>query len=214
MPISKEEMQLHTDLSENLALCLHCEHLSIAETKSCSVCGNALHQRKKDSYNRTLALTLAAFCFLFPTNYFPIMKTVSITTYENSTIIDGIFYFFEHGEFFVGTVILTASVFVPAFKIFTLFFLLHSVKTKSKWKRLQKNQLYTFIHLVGKWSMLDIFVMGMMIALVSFSGLAVVTIGYAALSFTIMIVLTLFAADSFDERLLWDTEIKDTNDNR
>ncbi len=154
--------------------------------------------------SRTLALTIAALTFFIPANIFPIMKTVSLVGYENSTIIDGIFYFFEHGEYFVGSVIFIASVFVPVLKLLVLLFLMHSVYTGSTWKRVEKNRLYTMIHVIGKWSMVDIFVIGMMISMVHFGDLAEVTTGLAASSFATMVVLTLFATESFDTRLLWD----------
>jgi len=132
------------------------------------------------------------------------MKTETMTFYENSTIVDGIFYFFEHGEYFVGTVIFMASVFVPLVKLLVLIFLLYSVKMGSKWRRVDKNQLYTTIYIIGRWSMLDIFVMGIMISMVHFGDIAMVTLGWASLSFATMVVLTMFATESFDTRLLWD----------
>lgn len=195
---------MQTDLSTDNVLCLHCEHISKMELKICPVCNEELHQRKIDSFNRTLYLTLAAFIFYIPSNYFTIMKTVSLTTYEDNTIIGGIFYFFVHGEYFVGTVIFMASVFIPIVKLLILFFLLYSIKTGSSWRLIDKNRLFYTIYIIGRWSMLDIFVMGLMISLVHFEGLAVVTLGWASLSFAIMVILTMFATSNFDIRLLWD----------
>ena len=199
---------MQTDLSTGNALCLHCLHVSSADLEICPICDEKLHQRKVNSLNRTFYLTLAALIFYIPSNYFPIMKTVSISAYENSTIIGGILYFFEHGEYFVGTVIFMASVFIPIVKLIILMFLLYSVKTGSRWRLIDKNNLYTTIYLIGRWSMLDIFVMGMMISLVHFGDLAMVTLGWASVSFAIMVVLTMFATDSFDTRLLWDEKTK------
>ena len=195
---------MQTDLSSSKALCLHCENVCDANLQRCPVCDEDVHQRKPNSFNRTFYLTLAALIFFIPANYFNIMKTVSITTYENSTIIGGIFYFFVHGEYFVGTVIFMASVFVPIVKLIILMFLLYSVKTGSSWKLIDKNKLFNMISIIGRWSMLDIFVMGLMISMVHFEGLAVVTLGWASLSFAIMVILTMFATTSFDTRLLWD----------
>jgi len=195
---------MHNDLSTNNILCLHCENVSSADLKKCPVCSEELHQRKTNSFNRTFFFTLAAIIFYIPSNYFPIMKTVSITTYENSTIIEGIFYFYQHGEYFVGTVIFMASVFVPLVKLIILLFLLYSVKTGSTWRLIDKNKLFKTIYIIGRWSMLDIFVMGMMISLVHFGDLAMVTLGWASASFATMVILTMFATESFDTRLLWD----------
>jgi len=197
-----------TDITMHQSLCMHCKHISSAEHSICPVCDEPLHQRKVNSIARTWAYLLAAICFFVPANFYPIMKTVSLTTYENNTIIDGILYFYEHGELFVGSVIFVASIFVPVFKLLVLFFLLYSVHKGSKWKLVEKNRLYATIHSIGKWSMLDIFVIGLMITLVQFGGFAVVTTGYAAISFATMVVLTTLATESFDTRLLWDE--KDT----
>ena len=199
---------MRNDIDLNLALCLHCRHISPATTHSCPVCDEPLHQRKPNAFKRTLSLTLASLFFFIPANIFPIMKTVSLTTYENNTIIDGIFYFFEHSEYFVGIVIFLASVFVPIFKIIVLLTLLYSVHTRSTWRLVDKVRFYRIIHLIGKWSMLDIFVIGLMISMVQFGELAQVTTGLAAISFCAMVLLTMFATESFDTRLLWD---KDTN---
>lgn len=199
---------MHTDISMQKALCLNCKHVSSSNLKTCPVCDEPLHQRKVNSIARTWALSIAATCFFIPANYFPIMKTVSLTTYENSTIIDGVFYFFKHGEFFVGSVIFIASVFVPLLKLFVLFYLLLSLKMGSRWKLGDKNGLYKLIHVIGKWSMLDIFVIGLMISLVHFGDFGEVTTGYAAISFATMVLLTMFATESFDTRLLWDENIQ------
>jgi paraquat-inducible protein A len=196
--------KLPTDINTGHVLCLNCQHVSPLNTSLCPVCDKTLHQRKLNSFNRTFYLTLAALILYIPSNYFTIMKTVSITTYENSTILGGIFYFFQHGEYFVGTVIFMASVFVPLAKLIILMFLLYSVKTGSYWRLVDKNRLHTVISLIGRWSMLDIFVMGMMISLVHFGDLATVTLGWASVSFATMVMITMFATESFDTRLLWD----------
>ena len=199
----------HTDISMNKALCLHCEHISSSDLEECPVCAEPLHQRREDAYARTLALSIAAFFFFIPANFYPIMKTVSFVEYQNSTIMEGIYYFLDHGEYFVGSVIFMASVFVPILKLVILFYLLISIKIGSRWKRSQKKNLFKMIQIIGKWSMLDIFVIGMMISLVQFGKLAEVTTGYAALSFATMVVLTMFATESFDTRLLWDEKEND-----
>ncbi len=198
----------HTDLTMGKAFCLHCKHLSSAQLQVCPVCDEPLRQRKKNSLARTWALSLAALFFFIPANIFPIMKTVSITTYENNTILDGVFYFYRNGEFLVGTVIFIASIFIPVVKLFVLFFLLLSVQNGSRWRLEEKNSLYKAIYLIGRWSMLDIFIIGLMISLVQFEGIAIVTTGYAASSFATMVILTIFATESFDTRLLWDEKGK------
>jgi len=193
-----------TDVKASVSLCLNCNNISSVNMNVCPICGEPLHQRKKNSFQRTLALSIAALFFFIPANYFPIMKTDTITTFENSTILDGIFYFYERGEFFIGTVIFIASVFIPVWKLLVLFYLLYSVHIGSRWKLKDKNKLFKMTSVIGKWSMLDIFVIGLMITLVNFGEIAKVTTGFAAISFATMVVLTMMATDSFDTRLLWD----------
>lgn len=198
-----------TDVKAKVSLCLNCNNISSVNTPVCPICDEPLYQRKYNSFKRTLALSIAALFFFIPANFFPIMKTDTVTTFEDSTILDGIFYFYEHGEFFVGTVILIASVFIPVWKLITLFYLLHSVHSGSRWKLIEKNKLFKMISVIGKWSMLDIFVIGLMISLVQFGELARVSTGYAAISFATMVILTMLATDSFDTRLLWDEKTDD-----
>jgi paraquat-inducible protein A len=201
-----------TDKKAKVSLCLNCNNLSSVKMHVCPICDEPLSQRKENAFTKTLALSIAAICFFIPANIFPIMKTDSITTFENSTILDGIFYFFEHGEFFVGTVIFIASVFIPVWKLVTLFYLLYSVHVGSRWKLIEKNKLFKTIDIIGKWSMLDIFVIGLMISLVQFGELARVTTGFAAISFATMVILTMLATESFDTRLLWDDK-RDKDEN-
>jgi paraquat-inducible protein A len=202
-----------TDVKAKVSLCLNCNNISSVNSTVCPICDEPLHQRKHDSFQKTLALSIAALCFFIPANIFPIMKTDTVTTFENSTILDGIFYFYEHGEFFIGTVIFIASVFIPIWKLLTLFYLLYSVHAGSRWKLKEKNRLFKIIDVIGKWSMLDIFVIGLMITLVQFGELARVSTGFAAISFATMVILTMMATNSFDTRLLWDNENnKDSND--
>lgn len=196
-----------TDVKARVSLCLNCNNISSVNIHVCPICDEPLHQRKKNSFQKTLALSIAALCFFIPANIFPIMKTDTITTFENSTILDGIFYFYERGEFFIGTVIFIASVFIPIYKLLVLFYLLYSVQIGSKWKLNEKNKLFKMIAVIGKWSMLDIFVIGLMITLVNFGEIAQVTTGFAAISFATMVVLTMIATESFDTRLLWDEKI-------
>ncbi len=201
-----------TDIKAKVSLCLNCNNIASVNNKRCPVCNEPLHQRKYNSFQKTLALSIAALCFFIPANIYPIMKTDTVTTFENSTILDGIFYFYEYGEFFVGTVIFIASVFIPVWKLATLFYLLYSVHTGSRWKLREKNSLFKIIDVIGKWSMLDIFVIGLVITLVQFGELARVTTGFAAISFATMVILTMMATDSFDTRLLWDEKSNKDDD--
>lgn len=124
----------------------------------------------------------------------------------SDTIYSGIAYFFLVGEIFIGAVIFFASILIPIFKLLILYYLLLSITFKSRRHSVEKVKIFTMIHKIGKWSMLDIFVIGATLSMVHFDGIIVVHTGIAASAFAIMVLLTMLATESFDTRLLFDVE--------
>ncbi len=178
----------------------------------CPRCGDTLHPRKKNSIDRSWALIVTAVIFTLPANLLPIMSVTSFGQAEGSTIINGIIHFFKEGSYGIGTVILTASVLVPLFKISGLALILVSIHYKwASWLR-HKTLMFRFIEFIGRWSMLDIFVIALLCALVRFGRLSAVNAEPAALYFTAVVLCTMFAAISFDSRLLWDDEVDSGTD--
>jgi paraquat-inducible protein A len=103
-------------------------------------------------------------------------------------------------------VIFVASVFVPLAKLIILTFLLISVQTKSRWRPKDRTRLYRITEVIGRWSMVDIYVVTIMVALVNMGALAAIKAGPAAVFFGAVVVITIFAAMSFDPRLIWDNK--------
>jgi paraquat-inducible protein A len=172
--------------------------------KSCPRCEAAIHQRKQNSLTRTWALVITAAVLSFPANILPIMKVDFLGTTDYSTIMDGIIYFFKEGSYGIGIIILTASIFVPCFKIIGLILILLSIHFRWKtWLR-NKTLLFRAIEFVGRWSMLDIFVIALLQVLVNFGNLTSIETATAATYFTGVVMATMFAAITFDPRLLWD----------
>jgi paraquat-inducible protein A len=170
----------------------------------CPRCYAALHFRKTNSITRTWALLLSSLVFIFPANLLPIMHVEYLGTMEHSTIMDGILYFLDEGDLFIGSVILVASVRVPLFKIIGLTLILLSIHFHWRtWLR-HKATLFRFIRFIGRWSMLDIFVIALMSALVDFGTFSSTEAAPAAIFFTLVVICTMFAAITFDPRLLWD----------
>jgi paraquat-inducible protein A len=163
-----------------------------------------LHQRKPNSLGRTWALIIAAFIFYIPANVLPITIVISLGKPQADTIISGVIYFIHTGMWPIAAVIFIASVFVPLVKLFLLTFLLISVQRKSSWRPKDRTQLYRITEVVGRWSMVDIFVVTILVALVKLGGLASIDAGPAAVYFAAVVVTTMFAAMSFDPRLIWD----------
>jgi paraquat-inducible protein A len=170
----------------------------------CPRCGGELHQRKTNSIARTWALVLAAMVFYIPANVLPMTITSAVGTVSADTIMSGVIYFMQHGSWEIALVIFTASVFVPFLKFIILIYLLLSVQFK--WVRQPKNltRLYRFTEAIGRWSMLDIYVVTILVALVKLGFLANIEAGPAALYFALVVVTTMIAAESFDPRLIWD----------
>lgn len=171
---------------------------------TCPRCGQTLYTRKPDSISRTWALVLAAAVFYIPANIFPIMKVTSLGHIQADTILSGVIYFIKTGMWPIALVIFVASVFIPLLKLFILTFLLISVQVKSRWRPRDRTRLYRMIEAIGRWSMVDIYVVTLMVAIVKIGAIATIEAGSAAVYFAAVVVLTMLAAMSFDPRLIWD----------
>jgi paraquat-inducible protein A len=172
----------------------------------CPRCGARLHPRKPDSIARTWALALAALVFYIPANVLPITTVISLGHAQSDTIMSGVIYFIQSGMWPIALVIFVASVFVPLVKLLILAFLLVSVQRKSGWRQKDRTKLYRITEIIGRWSMVDIFVVTILVALVNMGGLATIHAGPGALFFGAVVVTTMLAAMSFDPRLIWDRE--------
>ncbi|MBC2717319.1 MAG: paraquat-inducible membrane protein A [Desulfobacteraceae bacterium] len=172
---------------------------------TCPRCGETIHSRKPNSISRTWALIIAAFIFYIPANVLPIMTVTSLGTTQPDTILSGVIYFIKTGMWPIALVIFIASVFVPLLKLFILTYLLVSLHIKSTWRPVDRTRLYRITEVVGRWSMVDIYVVTLMVALVKIGAIATIEAGPAAAHFGAVVVITMFAAMSFDPRLIWDS---------
>jgi paraquat-inducible protein A len=185
---------------------LLCERRKRSAARACPRCGAKLHDRKPNSIARTWALVLAAVIFYIPANVLPITTVISLGKAQSDTISSGVIYFLHTGMWPIALVIFLASIFIPLLKLLVLIFLLISVQRKSSWRQQDRTRLYRFVEVIGRWSMVDIFVVTILVALVHLGGLATIHAGPGALFFGAVVVITIFAAMSFDPRLIWDTE--------
>jgi paraquat-inducible protein A len=170
----------------------------------CPRCGAALHARKPDSLARTWALVVAAAICYLPANLLPIMKVTSLGNAQADTILSGVIYLLVHGMWPLALVVFIASVFVPLAKLIILVYLLVSVQRRSQWRPVDRTRLYRLTEAVGRWSMVDIYVVTIMVALVKLGNLATIEAQAGAIFFGAVVVITIFAAMSFDPRLIWD----------
>ncbi|MFH1217105.1 MAG: paraquat-inducible protein A [Pseudomonadota bacterium] len=193
-----------------LLTCHDCHFLagtavSVAHARqTCPRCGATLHQRKPNSLSRTWALVCAAAILYIPANVLPITITSSLGAKQADTIMSGVIYFMQSGSWEIAAVIFIASVFVPLVKLLILTYLLLSVQLRSTWRPRDRTTLYRLTEIAGRWSMVDIYVVTILVAMVKLGAVANVEAGPAAGYFAAVVVITIYASESFDPRLIWD----------
>jgi paraquat-inducible protein A len=178
----------------------------------CGRCGSLLHFRKPHSIARTWALLIASYVLFVPANVLPIMHTSSLFGAQSDTILSGVVYLWTSGSWHLAGIVFIASILVPGAKLVALTFLVISVQLRSTWDPLQRTRLYRIVELVGRWSMLDIFVVAILVALVHLQALATIRAGVGAVAFGAVVMLTMFASMAFDPRLIWDPETRKSHE--
>nr|WP_255517160.1 paraquat-inducible protein A [Herbaspirillum sp. SJZ099] len=188
--------------------CHHCGTVweGARQDDRCGVCDAPLHVRKRDSLNRTWALLIAACIMYVPANLMPVMVTRTLFDEQRDTIMSGVIYFWTSGEWGLALVVFVASFLVPLFKLAALIILVISARHRSSWQRPQRAKLYRVIETIGRWSMLDVFVVSVLTGLVKIHGFADVHAGIGIAAFGAVVVLTMLASLTFDPRLIWDED--------
>jgi paraquat-inducible protein A len=201
--------QLKTALIQGLIRCHDCGHLIKCMTSSkCPRCNATITARTPKSLQLTSALIISALCFYFPANLFPIMLVTELGSAKEHTIMGGIMALIQSDMIPIAIVVLIASILVPLMKLLGLTILILCVHYRWQVNARLFTQLYRIIAFVGRWSMLDIFMISILVALVDIGGVAQVIAGPAATAFAAVVVLTMFAARSFDPRLIWDQQVR------
>ncbi len=171
----------------------------------CPVCAARVHLRHPHSVQRTWALILTAVICYIPANIYPIMTVVRFGRGAPDTIASGIVHLAAEGQWPIAILVFMASIVVPILKMVVLIALLVSVQCGWRWRLLERARLYRFIDVIGRWSMIDVFMISILVALVRLGAVATVVPGVGAAFFAAVVLSTMFAASSFDERLLWDS---------
>lgn len=202
-----------TAAGNGLTACHLCYKLASTTLHHCPRCGSAMHLRKNNSIQRTLALLVTACLLYIPANLYPIMYTDQLGSTEASTILGGVILLIDLGSVPVAVVIFIFSVIVPSGKLMAMFYLVWTVERHSPLDPRQRSIMYRITEFIGKWSMVDVFVVSILVALVHLGGLLVIRPGIAALSFAGVVIVTMIAAESFDSRLIWDNMEEKNSDN-
>lgn len=180
------------------------DSLLAAAHPACPRCASPLHRRKPDSIARAWALLIAAIVLYIPANVYPIMTVISFGRGSPDTILSGVIHLIEADQWPIAALVFFASILVPAVKIAVMVFLLLSVQLKWQWRPRDRTLIYRFTEVVGRWSMIDIFMISILVALVKLDAVATIEAGPGATAFAAVVVLTMFSAMSFDPRLIWD----------
>ncbi len=183
--------------------CTMCTAVSNIDAVHCEDCGAHLHGRWTNSTEKTWAWLITSIILYIPANTLPIMYTRFLGSETPNTILGGVVTLWHHGSYPIAVVIFIASVFVPIGKIIILSWLCISVQLKSPLAQKHKTFFYRATELVGRWSMVDVFVVAILAALIQLGSIMTIMTGPAALAFAAMVVTTMLAAISFDTRLIW-----------
>ena len=195
---------MKTAVEHGLSSCQVCGKLADLNLSNCPRCSSNLFIRKHNSIHKTLAYLLTACILYIPANLLPITTTTQFGNTMQSTIIGGVTYLWEESQYPVAIVIFFASVLIPVVKILALFWLCWSVNRKHTHRRKERTFVYRTTEFIGRWSMIDVFVVAILVALIQVGGILTIQPGIAALAFAGVVIITMFAAYSFDPRLIWD----------
>lgn len=195
-------------LAQGLIRCHDCGQLATLshEHSRCVICNSVLHARKPNSLHTTAALLISAYALYIPANIFPIMLVTELGLHKRHTIIGGIIALINTNMTPIAILVFIASILVPLLKLMGLSLLLLNVYGRWQCNTRLWMRLYRLIVLSGRWSMLDIFMISILVGLVDLGGVSHVIAGAASTAFAAVVVLTMLAAKHFDPRLIWDNQ--------
>ena len=170
----------------------------------CTRCKHKVTRRIKNSLQVSLALVICAILLYIPAMVYPIMEVTKLGVNVESTILEGVISFLDMESYFIAFVIFIASVVIPMIKLIGLLFIFISLKINVKMQNKTKNLIFKFIEVIGKWSMIDIYVVAILASVVQLDEIFNIKGGIAASSFALMVILTMIAAHRFDTRIIWD----------
>jgi len=194
-----------------IVTCDECGLTSRAATATapghCPRCGEALEWRRERALQRTAALLLAAAILYVPANLLPVLDTTALGSQQDDTILSGVVFLYQSGSWPLAIIVFIASIVIPIGKIVALAVVLVAVQRRSTRDPRRHTRLYRLVEIIGRWSMLDVFVVAFITALVQLDPLMSVTPGIGVMYFMAVVVLTMIAAHAFDPRLIWNPSV-------
>ncbi len=199
-----------TARAAGLVGCHSCGRVHEKGADICTRCGTALHSRMPNSLQRVWAWLFAGIVVYIPANIYPMLQTSSLGRTTESTIMGGVVELVEYGSIGVALIVFVASVLIPVGKFVAIGYLALVVRPGSRWRKGTgfhgRQHLFEVVEFIGRWSMIDVFVVAILSALVQLDFAATINPGIAAVSFSLSVAFTMLAAQSFDPRLIWDVE--------
>ncbi len=193
-----------------LVACTRCSRVWEAGTQTCGRCGHHLESRDTHSLQRVWAWWIVGLMCYIPANLYPMLTTRMLVQTSEATIVEGAIELAHHGSYGIAFVVLFASVAIPVGKFGVIAVLALSVRQGSRISQLRRHQLYEVVEYIGRWSMIDVFVVAILSSLVQLGSLAAITPGRASLFFALSVIFTMFSAQSFDSRMIWDSDTDET----
>lgn len=206
MELSGTSQKIVSARAAGLVACTRCTRAWPIETQVCGRCGATLVSRDTGSLQRVWALWLVGMMCYVPANIYPMLRTQQLFSVDESTIIGGAVELAQHGAYGISAIILIASVVIPLGKFWAIAFLAISVKRRGGFASHHRLLMYEVVEYIGRWSMIDIFVVAILSALVQLQGLASITPGSAAFFFALSVIFTMLSAQAFDPRMIWDAQ--------
>ena len=188
--------------------CTRCTQVWPTGTQTCGRCGSLIVARDHKSLQRVWALWLVGLMCYVPANMYPMLQTRTLLSVQEDTIVGGAVELIHHGAVGIAVIILIASVVIPLGKFMAIAFLAISVKRPSSVSNHHRQMLYEVVEYIGRWSMIDIFVVAIMSSLVQLNTLAAVNPGRASLFFALSVIFTMLSAQAFDSRMIWDVRTR------
>ena len=196
--------RLVTALEAGLIACRFCGRVHPVGLDHCDRCGGVLNSRDPAGLQKVWALLIAGMIAFIPANIFPMLRTKTLLEESESTIIGGVVELLGHQNYGIAAVVFVASIVIPIGKFLAIMYLAISVRRRSVLNMHQRHKLYDVVEFIGRWSMIDVFVVAILSSLVQLNSLATINPGIAAVSFALSVIFTMLAAQSFDSRLIWD----------
>ncbi len=195
---------LITAREAGLVACQRCGQVHRAGTTTCKRCRGPLQSRDADSLQRVWAWLIAGMIAYIPANIYPMLLTSTVVERSESTIIGGVIELVEYGSIGIAIIVFVASVLIPIGKFVAIIYLAISIQRGSTRDPHNRHKAYEVVEFIGRWSMIDVFVVAILSALVQLSTIATINPGIAAVSFALSVIFTMLSAQSFDPRMIWD----------